>query len=177
MATCTWFRPAPLASYSARSAKATSREGLLARPSDGHKVATPMLTVTMRAVVDVGCGRPRSCTAASTRSATAGLKASRLRPVAVHPALRSASTLRPEVLEGVDLVFVRELTGGIYFGTSGREGDTAFDTCTYSREEIRRVAEVAFESAIARRGKVTSVDKANVLESSRLWREIGRAHV
>jgi 3-isopropylmalate dehydrogenase len=71
----------------------------------------------------------------------------------------------------VDIMVVRELTGGIYFGKSGREGDSAYDTCTYSRQEIRRVAEVAFESAIARRGKVTSVDKANVLESSRLWRD------
>jgi 3-isopropylmalate dehydrogenase len=94
-----------------------------------------------------------------------------LRPVKPIPSLYESSPLRTERIEGTDLLVVRELTGGIYFGTSGREGDTAFDTCTYSRQEIRRVAEVAFESALARRGKVTSVDKANVLESSRLWRD------
>ncbi len=94
-----------------------------------------------------------------------------LRPVKPIPPLYASSPLRTERIEGTDLLVVRELTGGIYFGESGRDGDVAYDTCTYSREEIRRVAEVAFESAIARRGKVTSVDKANVLESSRLWRE------
>jgi len=94
-----------------------------------------------------------------------------LRPVKPIPSLYEASPLRTERIEGTDLLVVRELTGGIYFGKSGRDGDVAYDTCTYSREEIRRVAEVAFESAAARRGKVTSVDKANVLESSRLWRD------
>jgi len=94
-----------------------------------------------------------------------------LRPVKPFPSLYEASPLRTERIEGTDLLVVRELTGGIYFGKSGREGDMAYDTCTYTREEIRRVAEVAFESAITRRGKVTSVDKANVLESSRLWRD------
>ena len=67
---------------------------------------------------------------------------------------------------------MRELTGGIYFGARGREGDRAFDTCEYTRAEIARVAEVAFQAAAGRRGRVTSVDKANVLESSRLWREV-----
>ncbi len=94
-----------------------------------------------------------------------------LRPVKPIPSLYHASPLRTERIEGTDLLVVRELTGGIYFGKSGRDGDVAYDTCTYSRDEIRRVAEVAFESAIARRGKVTSVDKANVLETSRLWRD------
>ncbi len=94
-----------------------------------------------------------------------------LRPVKPIPALYGASPLRTERIEGTDLLVVRELTGGIYFGESGREGDRAFDTCSYTRAEIRRVAEVAFESALARRRKVTSVDKANVLESSRLWRD------
>ena len=94
-----------------------------------------------------------------------------LRPVKPVPSLYESSPLRTERIEGTDLLVVRELTGGIYFGESGRQGDSAFDTCTYSREEIRRVAEVAFESALTRRGKVTSVDKANVLESSRLWRD------
>ncbi|MEI6448236.1 MAG: 3-isopropylmalate dehydrogenase [Actinomycetes bacterium] len=92
-----------------------------------------------------------------------------LRPVRPVPALVSASPLRPDVIEGCDLLVVRELTGGIYFGKRGREGDIAFDTCTYSREEIERIARVAFRSA---RTGVTSVDKANVLETSRLWREV-----
>lgn len=94
-----------------------------------------------------------------------------LRPVCPFPALYNASPLKRDRIEGTDLLVVRELTGGIYFGKSGRDGDIAYDTCTYSRAEIHRVATVAFESALARRGKVTSVDKANVLESSRLWRD------
>jgi len=97
-----------------------------------------------------------------------------LRPVRPFPALVDASPLRPERLAGTDLLVVRELTGGIYFGASGRDGDSAFDTCTYSVAEIERIARVAFRAA--RRG-VTSVDKANVLESSRLWREtVTRVH-
>ena len=91
-----------------------------------------------------------------------------LRPVRPIPALLGASPLRPELIEGTDLLVVRELTGGIYFGDSGRRGDAAYDTCVYSVGEIERIAEVAF--SLARR-RVTSVDKANVLETSRLWRE------
>ena len=94
-----------------------------------------------------------------------------LRPVRPFEALYESSPLRRERIAGTDLLVVRELTGGIYFGASGRDGDSAYDTCTYSREEIRRVAVRAFEAARLRRGKLTSVDKANVLESSRLWRE------
>ncbi|MCI0397355.1 MAG: 3-isopropylmalate dehydrogenase [Chloroflexi bacterium] len=99
-----------------------------------------------------------------------------LRPVRPHPDLLAASPLRPERLQGVDLLVVRELTGGIYFGTP-RERRTvngeiqAVDTLVYSQSEIRRVSHVAFQAARQRRGKVTSVDKANVLESSRLWRQ------
>jgi 3-isopropylmalate dehydrogenase len=85
------------------------------------------------------------------------------------PALLHASPLKPERIQGTDLLVVRELTGGIYFGESGRDGDTAHDDCAYSVAEIERIARVAFESA---RTKVTSVDKANVLETSRLWREV-----
>src|SRR3954447_26785978 len=92
-----------------------------------------------------------------------------LRPVRPVPALYDASPLRREVIEGTDLLVVRELTGGIYFGERGRDGDSAFDTCTYSVGEIERIARVAFAAAEAR---VTSVDKANVLETSRLWREV-----
>lgn len=100
-----------------------------------------------------------------------------LRPATVYEALRGASPLRPDIIEGgIDIMVVRELTGGIYFGNKGRastgdRGDIAFDTETYSEEEIVRVARVAFETARKRNKKVTSVDKANVLESSRLWRE------
>jgi 3-isopropylmalate dehydrogenase len=94
-----------------------------------------------------------------------------LRPVRPSAALVDASPLRPEVIAGTDLLVVRELTGGIYFGDKGREGDRAHDTCEYSVPEIERIAQVGFAAAERRRGRVTSVDKANVLETSRLWRE------
>jgi 3-isopropylmalate dehydrogenase len=97
-----------------------------------------------------------------------------LRPVRPSGSLVHASPLRPDRIDGTDLLVVRELTGGIYFGERGRRGDVAFDTCEYSVAEIERIARVAFESARARGAKkprVTSVDKANVLETSRLWRE------
>ncbi len=101
-----------------------------------------------------------------------------LRPVRPSPALVGASPLRPEVIAGTDLLVVRELTGGIYFGDSGRDGDSAHDTCEYSAAEVERIARVGFESALRRAEgsdrapRVTSVDKANVLETSRLWREV-----
>src|SRR5215207_8525836 len=101
-----------------------------------------------------------------------------LRPVRPSPALVGASPLREERISGTDLLVVRELTGGIYFGDSGRDGDVAHDTCEYSAEEIDRIARTAFDAArrraesSGRRPKVTSVDKANVLETSRLWREV-----
>jgi len=95
-----------------------------------------------------------------------------LRPVSVHPALRAASALKPEILEGVDLVFVRELTGGIYFGAKSRSADAASDECRYSVAEIERIVRVAARLARSRRGVLTSIDKANVLETSRLWREV-----
>jgi 3-isopropylmalate dehydrogenase len=94
-----------------------------------------------------------------------------LRPVRPSEALLDASPLRRERIQGTDLLVVRELTGGIYFGESGRDGDRAHDDCAYTVEEIERIARVAFEAAGERRGRVTSVDKANVLETSRLWRE------
>jgi len=92
-----------------------------------------------------------------------------LRPVRPLPALYDASPLKREVLEGTDLLVVRELTGGIYFGEKTRTADSASDLCSYSRGEIERIARVAFGAA---RSRVTSVDKANVLETSRLWREV-----
>jgi 3-isopropylmalate dehydrogenase len=99
-----------------------------------------------------------------------------LRPVRPSPALTDASPLRPERIAGTDLLVVRELTGGIYFGDRGRSGNAAHDTCEYSTSEIDRIARVAFEAAgrratEGRAARVTSVDKANVLETSRLWRE------
>ena len=107
-----------------------------------------------------------------------------LRPVQIFDALAGASTLKPEVIEGVDLMIVRELTGGLYFGkrerfydeegagTDGAKGQRAYDTLEYREYEVERIARQAFEAARKRRGKVTSVDKANVLETSRMWREI-----
>lgn len=95
-----------------------------------------------------------------------------LRPAKAIPALIDSSPLRREIFEGTDLLIVRELLGGLYFGRPrGFEDDSAYNTMRYSVEEVERVARVAFEAAKGRRGKVTSVDKANVLETSRLWRE------
>jgi len=95
-----------------------------------------------------------------------------LRPVAVHPALVDASSLKAEVVQGVDLVFVRELTGGIYFGDKHRDATHASDLCTYTVAEVERIVRVAARLAAARRGRLTSIDKSNVLETSRLWREV-----
>ena len=100
-----------------------------------------------------------------------------LRPVKVHPALVDSSPLKPEKLAGVDILVIRELTGGLYFGQpKGRMRknghDCAVDTLEYCDDEIRRVVELAFRLAQGRRHKVSSVDKANVLESSRLWRQV-----
>jgi 3-isopropylmalate dehydrogenase len=93
-----------------------------------------------------------------------------LRPVSVHPALMDASPLKPAVLQGTDIIVVRELTGGIYFGEKQRTADSASDLCTYTVEEVRRVTRVAGQLAMGRRKSIVSVDKANVLETSRLWR-------
>ena len=97
-----------------------------------------------------------------------------LRPVKTRPELAAASPLRPERLAGVDMIIVRELTGGIYFGKRGRTETAAFDTCEYTVEEIERICRVAGDLAQGRRRKVTSVDKANVLDTSRLWRETAK---
>ena len=107
-----------------------------------------------------------------------------LRPVKIYDALAGASTLRPEAIKGVDMVLVRELTGGIYFGkherfydedgagANGAAGQRAVDVMEYREYEVERIARQAFEAARKRRGKVTSVDKRNVLETSRMWREV-----
>jgi 3-isopropylmalate dehydrogenase len=91
-----------------------------------------------------------------------------LRPVRALPALYDSSPLRREIVEGTDMLVVRELTGGIYFGEKTRTSESACDTCAYTRQEVQRIARVAFGAA---RRRVTSVDKANILETSRLWRE------
>jgi 3-isopropylmalate dehydrogenase len=145
---------------------------------------------TRDAVVDADAvllgavGDPALADATGIRRPEAGLLALRkllgayanLRPVSVHPALRHASPLRPERLDDVDLLIVRELTGGLYYGEPrGRDEQSAVNTLRYSVAEIERVARVAFQAARKRRGLVTSVDKANVLEVSQLWREtVGR---
>jgi len=96
-----------------------------------------------------------------------------LRPAIVHAPLRGSSPLKDEILgDGLDLMIVRELTGGIYFGDRGRDADGAYDTERYSVQEVTRIGRVAFELAEKRAGRLCSVDKANVLESSRLWREV-----
>ena len=96
-----------------------------------------------------------------------------IRPAVIFDELTEASTLKEKVVKGVNLVVVRELTGGIYFGEPrAKEKDRAYNTMVYSREEIERIAKVAFELAMKRGKKITSVDKANVLEVSQLWREV-----
>jgi 3-isopropylmalate dehydrogenase len=95
-----------------------------------------------------------------------------LRPIKVHPTLQSASPIKPEIIEGVNLLFVRELTGGIYFGKKWREGDRAVDECAYTVPEIERVTRMAGRLAARRRNKITQIDKSNVLETSRLWRNV-----
>jgi 3-isopropylmalate dehydrogenase len=142
--------------------------------------ATLELCLRSDAVLLGAVGGPRWETLEGPRRPEAGLLGLRkglgtfanLRPVAPHPRLIERAPLRPELLKGVDLVVVRELTGGIYFGARGREGDRAFDTCTYTAGEVERVVRLAFTMARARRRHVTSIDKANVLDTSRLWREV-----
>lgn len=95
-----------------------------------------------------------------------------LRPVVPHPAVLDAAPIKPELLRGVDIMVVRELTGGIYFGDKQRSATEATDVCRYTSMEIERVVRLAATLARQRRGKLTSIDKANVLETSRLWREV-----
>ena len=97
-----------------------------------------------------------------------------LRPIKLFDELLGASSIKPEILKGSDILFFRELTGDLYFGEKGRKnnGDTAYDIAEYSRYEVERIARKAFDAARTRRKKLTSVDKANVIETSRLWREV-----
>lgn len=100
-----------------------------------------------------------------------------IRPVTAFPALASKSPLRPELIEGVDIMCIRELTGGIYFGRPqglSDDGNTAVDTCVYTREEIERILHLAYKYALQRSKRLTVVDKANVLCTSRLWRSIAQ---
>jgi 3-isopropylmalate dehydrogenase len=100
-----------------------------------------------------------------------------LRPVQILPELAAASPIKADRLEGVDIIVVRELTGGIYFGEKERSADHASDLCVYHRYEVERIVRVAARLAAARRGKLCSVDKANVLETSRLWRDVTAATI
>lgn len=97
-----------------------------------------------------------------------------LRPIKLFDELLEASSIKPEILKGSDILFFRELTGDVYFGEKGRkdDGNTAYDLMIYQKYEVERIAHKAFQAARTRRKKVTSVDKANVLESSRLWRQV-----
>ncbi len=100
-----------------------------------------------------------------------------LRPVTTFEALAHQSPLRPDIVKGTDFMCIRELTGGLYFGRpQGRseDGNTAYDTCVYTRDEIHRIVKLAYEYAMKRRKKVTVIDKANVLATSRLWREVAK---
>jgi 3-isopropylmalate dehydrogenase len=167
----------------------------------GYRIATPEYPIGAAAVREYGdalpaqtrdavldadavllgaVGDPALADAVGSRHPEGGLLALRkllgayanLRPVSVYPALRHTSPLRPELLEHVDLLIVRELTGGLYYGEPrGRDGQSAMNTLRYSVAEIERAARVAFHAARGRRGVVASVDKANVLEVSQLWRE------
>ncbi|HEX9060970.1 MAG TPA: 3-isopropylmalate dehydrogenase, partial [Clostridia bacterium] len=156
---------------------------------DAHGVPLPEETVNQckksDAVLLGAVGGPKWDTLPGNLRPEAGLLGIRaalglyanLRPAVIYSALKEASPLRGDIIkDGIDIMVVRELTGGIYFGTRGRTGqgasEEAFDTEKYSVSEIERIARVAFEAAMKRNKKVMSVDKANVLESSRLWREV-----
>jgi 3-isopropylmalate dehydrogenase len=142
--------------------------------------ATLDLCLRADAVLLGAVGGPRWDALDGSRRPEAGLLGLRkglgtyanLRPVSPHPRLIERAPVRADLLKDVDLVVVRELTGGIYFGARGRDGDKAFDTCTYTVGEIERVVRLAFSMARKRRRHVTSIDKANVLDTSRLWREV-----
>lgn len=149
---------------------------------DATQSALPASTVsacgTADAVLLGAVGGPKWSNPSATVRPEQGLLALRkalglfanLRPVTLHPAILDASPIKPEVLQGTDIMVVRELTGGIYFGEKRRTADSASDLCTYTVEEIQRVTRVAGRLARGRRKFIVSVDKANVLETSRLWR-------
>ena len=156
---------------------------------DKHGVPLPQYTIdackNSDAVLLGAVGGPKWDTVPGHLRPEAGLLGIRaalglyanLRPAIIYSALKDASPLKSEIISsGIDIMVIRELTGGIYFGKRGRlqteEGEAAFDTEMYSRAEIERIARVGFETAMKRGKKLMSVDKANVLESSRLWRQV-----
>ena len=147
---------------------------------DGLPPATLELCRSADAVLLGAIGGPKwSSPDARLRPETALLRLRRelgvyanLRPVSVHPALRDASPLKAGVVDGVDFIFVRELTGGIYFGEKRRTETEASDVCSYSVAEVERITRTAGALARARRKRIVSIDKSNVLETSRLWRAV-----
>lgn len=155
------------------------------RAIDESGVPLPEATLTACRAADAvllgAVGGPRWDHLSGAQRCESGLLALRaglgvfanLRPVRVHPRLADRTPLRAELVRGVDLVVVRELTGGAYFGQpKRREPDSAIDSIVYTRAEVERVARAAFELAAQRRGRLTSVDKANVLATSELWRDV-----
>jgi 3-isopropylmalate dehydrogenase len=152
----------------------------VARSGEALPSSTRASVLEADAVLLGAVGDPGLASATGARSPEAALLRLRallgvyanLRPVSIHPALRAISPLRPERLENVDLLIVRELTGGLYYGEPrGKNQVAACNTLRYTVVEVERIARVAFEAALRRRRGVTSVDKANVLETSQLWRE------
>ena len=146
---------------------------------DGLPAATLELCLRADAVLLGAIGGPKWGPNAAQRPEAALLRLRRelgvyanLRPVQLHAALRDASVIRPEIIAGTDLIFVRELTGGIYFGRKTRTADRATDECAYTVAEVERITRVAGRIARTRRKHITSVDKSNVLETSRLWRDV-----
>ena len=151
------------------------RRGLRALPEQTLEAAKKADAILLGAV-----GDPAFDNAAGERPEAALLQIRRelklyanLRPARVWPGLEDAGPLKAQTLQGTDMLVVRELTGGLYYGEPrGLEADSAFNTMRYSRHEVTRIARVAFEAARSRRKHITSVDKANVLETSRLWRSV-----
>jgi len=146
---------------------------------EGLPAATLELCKASAAVLLGAIGGPRWGPAAPVRPEPALLALRRelgvyanLRPIQIMEPLRNSSVIKPEILEGVDLIFVRELTGGIYFGRKSRDADRAVDECAYSVSEVERITRVAGTIARKRRKHITQIDKSNVLETSKLWREV-----
>ena len=146
---------------------------------DGLPPDTLALALRADAVLMGAIGGPKWGPSATVRPEQALLRLRRelgvfanLRPIQVHPALRNSSVLRAEIIDGVDFIFVRELTGGIYFGRKSRDANSATDECCYTVTEIERITRVAGQIAMRRKKRITQIDKSNVLETSRLWREV-----
>ena len=158
---------------------AIDRHGV-ALPADSLALAKSSDAVLLGAVGGPKWDDPRS--AVRPEQALLGLRRelelfANLRPIVAHPALLAAAPLKADILDGVDILFVRELTGGVYFGQPserrvGRNGREAVDTIPYAEHEVARVTRLAFQLAQRRRQRVTQVDKANILATSRLWREV-----